>query len=262
MSKIGNRNVLADLSHRFPMTEAEFEGDDGELMIYLLSGSPGLFNGDRLDIGCHLTDSAQLFLTNPSATELHPSLTESEGIQVQTFKLGKNSILEYLPEPLIPFQGSNYNGKTTIYMDEGSTAIVGDIFTAGRVGHEEIYEYQCFTSLFEVYWQGDLHVWDSFQLEPLTSLRGQEIMRHYTHVGTLWILSERITSEHLDYVQTTIIPNLPQFDCYGGASLLHQNGMVIRLLGYSSQVLQEIMKTCWDYFRKQLLNLQPLEVLK
>ena len=33
-------------------------------------------------------------------------------------------------------------------------------------------------------------------------------------------------------------------DVYGGASLLQNKGMVIRVLGHSSQTLQKIMKTC------------------
>ena len=117
-----------------------------------------MFNGDRQEITCRLNDSTHLFLTDASATELHPSLTKEECQQNQIVQLGKNSKFEYMPEPLIPFKGSTYYGKTSIYMTEGAQAIVGEIITAGRVGRNEIFEYQCFESSFEVYWDEKLQV--------------------------------------------------------------------------------------------------------
>ncbi|OCA82151.1 urease accessory protein UreD [Pseudobacillus wudalianchiensis] len=262
VSKMKGRNVLAHLKRHFPLTEVEFEGENGELIIYLMSGSPGLFNGDRQRVCCRITDEAHLFLTNPSATELHPSLIEEAIHQTETFQLGENSILEYLPEPLIPFKGANFKGKTSLYMEEGSQAIVSEIITPGRVGRGERFEYKRFASQFEVFWQGELQVWDSFQLEPRMDREGPELFNRYTHIGTLWILSETLSAGDLEYIQHKVIPKLPQLDCYGGASLLPKNGMIIRLLGHSSQELQEAIKICWDYFRQQLFHMQPLEVIK
>lgn len=262
VSLIGERNYLTDSIRKFPLKAVNFQGEDGEMIIYLISSSPGLFNGDRQDISCRLTDGAHLFLTDASATELHPSLMEEESRMVQTFQLEKNSKLEYMPEPLIPFKGSSYYGTTSIYMMEGAQAIVGEIITAGRVGRNEIFEYQHFKSGFEVFWDGQLQVWDSIRLLPENNLKDKGILGDFTHIGTLWVLSEQIKKEHLHHIQNTIIPGIEQHDSYGGASLLQKRGILIRLLGHTSQDLQKIIKTCWDYFRQELFHLQPLEVLK
>ena len=261
VSLIGERNYLTDSFRQFPLKAVNFQGEDGEMLIYLTSSSPGLFNGDRQDISCRLTDGAHLFLTDASATELHPSLTEEESRQIQTFQLGKNSKFEYMPEPLIPFKRSNYYGTTSIYMTEGAQAIVGEIITAGRVGRNEIFEYQCFKSVFEVFWDDQLQVWDSIRLSPENNVRVNGILADFTHIGTLWVLSERIREEHLHHIQNTIL-KIERHDMYGGVSLLQKRGIVIRLLGRTSQDLQKIMKTYWDYFRQELFHLQPLEVLK
>ena len=61
-------------------------------------------------------------------------------------------------------------------------------------------------------------------------------------------------------LQNGILKESEMLDVYGGASLLQNKGMVIRVLGHSSQTLQKIMKTCWDYFRQELFHLQPLEL--
>lgn len=91
VSLIGERNYLTDSIRQFPLKAVNFQGEDGEMIIYLISSSPGLFNGDRQDISCRLTDGAHLFLTDASATELHPSLMEEASRMVQTFQLEKTA---------------------------------------------------------------------------------------------------------------------------------------------------------------------------
>lgn len=264
VEKIGQRNILTDFTNRFPLSEADFEGEEGELVIYLLSGSPGLFNGDHQVISCWVKENAHLYLTDPSATELHPSLVDEPGIQQINFRFEKNSILEYVPEPIIPFCNSDFKGKTTVHMAEGSQAIIGEIVTAGRVGHDESFMYRQFCSQLEVYFNEHLTVWDSFRFDPeeyrAIGLEGP--WGGYTHMATLWILSEQINQTHLQFIQETLQNNQEGLDTYGGASLLHKNGMVIRLLGYSAQELEKVTKVCWDYFRQELFKKAPLEILK
>ena len=250
----GEKNYLTDSIHRPPLKVLNFSGEDGESIVYLASNSPGLFNGDRQEISCMLMEGAHLFLTNASATELHPSLTQEECRQNQIFQLEKNSKFEYMSEPLIPFKGSNYAGKMSIYMTEGAQAIVGDMITAGRVGRGEIFEYQCLQSRFEMYWDGQLHAWDSIRLMPESNLKENGVLGEFTHMSTLWILSEQIKAEHLQHIQNEIL-KVEELDGYGGASLLESRGIVIRVLGHSAQTLQRILKTCWNYFRLELFHL-------
>lgn len=258
----GQKNYLTDSFRRPPLKVVNFSGVDGEIIVYLASSSPGLFNGDRQEIACLVKEGAHLFLTDASATELHPSLTKKECRQNQIFQLEKNSKFEYMPEPLIPFKESNYEGEMSIHMTKGAQAIIGEIITAGRVGRNEIFEYQCFQSSFKVYWDEQLEVWDSIRLTPESNLKENGVLGDFTHISTLWILSDHIKIEHLEHLQNGILKESEMLDVYGGASLLQNKGMVIRVLGHSSQTLQRIMKTCWDYFRQELFHLHPLDVLK
>ena len=77
-------------------------------------------------------------------------------------------------------------------MTEEAQAIVGEIITAGRVGRNEIFEYQCFKSSFEVFWDKQLQMWDSIRLTPESNLKENGILGEFTHISTLWILSEHI----------------------------------------------------------------------
>lgn len=256
VSRIGDKNVLTDFRNRLPLEGHEFPEEDGPLMVYLMSTSPGLFNGDKEYIFARLNEGAQLFLTTPSAGEMHPSPYDEESVQTQTFFLEPGSLLEYMPEPVIPFKNSNFRGTNSLYMSKGSQAIVSEIVTAGRVGRDEIFQFKQFSSTFEVFWDNRLEVWDRLKLDPNTNLKSSGNFGNYTHVGTLWVLSEKITTRHLEHIQTNILGDLEQFNCYGSASLLQKNGVVIRLLGYNAQSLQRVMKNCWDYFRPELFNLE------
>ena len=89
----GQKNYLTDSFRRPPLKVVNFSGKDGESIVYLSSSSPGLFNGDRQEIACLVKEGAHLFLTDASATELHPSLTKKECRQNQIFQLEKTASL-------------------------------------------------------------------------------------------------------------------------------------------------------------------------
>jgi urease accessory protein len=257
-SLIDGQTYLTDSLHRLPLKVHQMQGEEGELMVYVTASSPGIFNGDQYTISCRVSEGAHLYLSSLSATELRPSFENEKGRQQQTFHLEKNSTFEYMPEPVIPFKGSNFHGTTSVYLNEGAQAIIGEIITAGRVGMGETFQYQSLTSGFEVFWQDQLLIWDSLRFNPKSGLTGNGILEAFTHAGTLWLLSEQITTGHLHHIQETILSETKKVDCYGGASLLHKNGLVVRLLGNSAESLQQVMKACWDYFRQELIHKQPL----
>lgn len=262
IDRIGHRSVLTEFSTHIPLSGMDFTGDNGEAMIYLMASCPGLFNRDTQHIAFDVNEGAHLFLTDTSATELHPSGNFDPSVQDIQFHLKPNSVLEYIPDPIIPFKDSNFKGKTSVYMEKGSQAFVTDIVAAGRVGRHELFEYLGYHNSFEVYWDHELHVSDTIHLDPKSILTRQGVLGDHTHFGTLWILSERITSEHLNYVQQTLPELCEKEHCYGGVTSLEKNGLAVRLVGYSSETIQNIMKQYWSYFRKELLMLEPLEVLK
>ena len=57
-----------------------------------------------------------------------------------------------------------------------------------------------FKSSFKVYWDEQLEVWDSIRLSPESNLKENGILGDFTHIGTLWILSEQIKIEHLQHI--------------------------------------------------------------
>ncbi|GAX89864.1 urease accessory protein UreD [Effusibacillus lacus] len=258
----GGKNVLTRSFHQAPLKVAKpFSGDRGELLLYLMDASPGLFNGDAQEIECTLEKGAHLYLTNQSSCKLHPSPCAVESRQIQKFHIKDRAVLEYFPEPLVPFQDAGHIGETIVHMESGGQAILGEIIAPGRAGCGEIFRYRKITSQFSVYWDGKWTVWDSLALEPdhWNSLKG--IMEDYTHIGTLWVLSEKITKEHIKIIWGSLEP-CNQGPVYAGTSLLSKNGLVIRMLGQSVWELQALMHNCWNLIRHELLGKPAFQIRK
>ncbi|WP_139492027.1 urease accessory protein UreD [Brevibacillus dissolubilis] len=259
----GGRSFLAHSHHQAPMKTAKpFVGPDGELILYLMDSSPGLFNGDKQEITCTLEAGAELYLTNQSSCKLHPSVeVEAGSRQVSTFYVGEGAFLEYRPEPLVPYQGSRHEGETVVHLATGGQAVVSEIITPGRVGHGEVWAYERMMSRLSVYWDGELAVWDSLLLEPKSWETSLGLLGEYTHVATLWVLSEQVSGEHLRLLQEFLAP-CKEGDVYAGVSRLSKNGLVVRLLGRSVWQLEKVMQECWEMVSVEMRGKGALKVRK
>jgi urease accessory protein len=258
----GGRSVLTYSFHQSPLKVAKpFTGEKGELLLYLMDSSPGLFNGDTQEIECVLEKGANLFLTNQSSCKLHPSAVHLDIRQIQRFQLQEGAVLEYFPEPLIPYKDAAYRGETVIHMEAGSHAFIAEVISPGRAGRGELFQYKKIASQFSVYWGDTWTVWDSLLLEPSRLTSPHEMLNGYTHIGTLWVLSEQINNDHVELMNRYLVSQDP-VTVYAGCSLLPCNGLVIRLLGYSAWKLQSIMKEGWDLIRRELLGKPPLQIRK
>lgn len=251
-------NVLADSFHRQPLKVAKpFRGKSGELIIYLMDGSPGLFNGDEQHISCVLEPDTHLYLTNQSSCKCYDSSSYGASRQQVTFDLKQNSVLEYWPEPLVPFQGSCFEGKMLLRLEHGAQAIVGDILTPGRIGRGELFQYERIWNQFIVEWDGTRAVWDSMLLEPgAGSLQENGWFGDYSHLGTLWILSEQRIDDIVQEIRCILQEQEDiAADIYAGVSMLSRGGCVIRLLGRTVRRIQQVLKICWSAVRLSLLKL-------
>ncbi len=271
---IGVRNRQSRLIrsfHKWPLHISKpFAGKNGELMVYLQDASPGLFNGDVQEVECTLENGARLYLTTSAASKLHPSPAPGASRQEQCFVVQEGAVLEFFPEPLVPFAGASYSGRTEVHMARGAQALIAEILTPGRIGRGELFAYQRVRSQFSVYWQGRLAAWDSLVLEPARWDTRFGLFDEYTHLATFWVLSERVTSVHLENIHRLLdsfaVPSDggtgAVHDVYAGVSLLPENGLVVRMLGHSVRALQARIEAVWRLLRPELLGSEPFQIRK
>lgn len=257
------RSVLVQSEQVYPLKVAKpFRGSSGELMIYLMDCSPGLFGGDSQHLECYLKPGASLYLTTQSACKLHPSPSRNCSRQVQTFHVQAEALLEYFPEPLLPLAGAIHKGDTEIWLTHGAQAIIGEVISAGRVGRGEQFQYRRLVSRFSVYWEGRLTVFDALQLEPSRWDPTRNTFAGYTHLATLWLLSERAGEEEIAALRGLFSSPYWNGRIYAGCSRLSYGGIVLRALGLSAWELQDLLYQCWTLLRGSMLNKPALQVRK
>ncbi|ANY68379.1 hypothetical protein BBD42_19310 [Paenibacillus sp. BIHB 4019] len=268
---INGKNVLSYSAHQAPLKITRpFKGPSGEMIIYLMESSPGLFGGDVQELDCQVGENAHLLLTTQSSCKLHPGMGESTSGQNNLFRVGKDAVLEYFPGPLVPYKDVRYKGNTEVRLQRGAQLLMSEIITPGRAGYGETFEYEMLHSELAVYWENRLVVWDPLRLEP-RKYPPQSVLGGYSHFGNFWFLSEKITAEHVDAVRrildsySNVKPSnssrLGQ-EIYGGVSLLEANGLVVRCLGNSGAELEALFHVIWSELRPLLLGKDAFQLRK
>jgi urease accessory protein len=120
-----------------------FPLDDGSALAHLHNVSGGLLGGDRLALCVRVGVGASVQLTTTGATRIYrqpanaPATTQSTEIDV-----AENALLEYLPDPLIPFAGAYFSQQTTIRLAQGAGLFCWEIVAPGREARGEVFAYK------------------------------------------------------------------------------------------------------------------------
>ncbi|MEN5279448.1 urease accessory protein UreD [Brucella sp. TWI432] len=105
--------------------------DDGSAHVYLLHPPGGVAGGDRLEIFCHLDDSAKAVVTTPGATKFYRSDSD-DSVQNVKINVGRGAVCEYLPQETILFGGSKVSVSTEVALKSDSVYLGWEIFSFGR----------------------------------------------------------------------------------------------------------------------------------
>ncbi len=235
-------------------------GSDGELCVYTSDVSPGVMNGDAYESVWQIRENAHVVLTSTSATRLHPTPTLPSSVS-HTFQLEKGAVLEYFPECVIPFAGSNATLSATFHLQESSVLVYADVWSAGRVHRGEIYDFIRFEGNTEVWRDQELVIWDRFALEPDQSVPDTlSSMMDYTHLASLWMVGTSIGTEELHQIRS-LLPKDTRI-LAGASFLAGGEGIAVRMLGRAAFELQEFCLTLWNSIREQTLHKPPLQFRK
>jgi urease accessory protein len=246
---------LVERYHTAPLKIAKtFRIDgSGQLSVYMMDASPGILDGDDYRIELELENGTEVFITNQSFTKVHPTHVSYSTIR-QAFTLGEGALLEYFPEPLIPYAKSRFTSGSVFHLAEGAELLFAEIITPGRTRRGELFQYESLTSELEVYRTGRLIAWDRLQIEPaIHRYYVLGALEKYTHIGAFWIISRRVDNHLLQLIRESV-SNMTNLLL--GASLTAEQGILVRMLGHNVWELQEAIRHIWDCCRVHLLQKQ------
>lgn len=254
--------VIKDSYNQVPLKVAKpfyLEPESGEIFIYQMNPSGGMVQGDEYLQEMELDSGSRVFLTTQSAAKIYRT-PDSQAFQSNLFVLDQDSLLEYFPDPVIPFAGSEFINETKVYLTKGAAAFLAETVTPGRTKRDEVFQYKSYKSKTTVYWDEELILWDNWHFKPETKeVTSLGMFDGYTHYGNFLIFSEKVDQSLADSLHSVL---LDFENVEGSASLTVKNGIVIRILGGRTDRLEQAIQACWDVARRKLVGLPRPRIRK
>ncbi|MCY9667874.1 urease accessory protein UreD [Paenibacillus alginolyticus] len=233
-----------------------------QLGVYMMDCSPGLMSGDHYEINVRLGEGARVFLTNQSFTKVHPSEAGHGSTQRQTLHLEEDAMLEYMPEPLMLYKDACLAAEMDVHLATGSVLIFSDVCCPGRTQRGEIFQYSRYMNRMKVWYGKELIFYQNQRIEPKTmQLSAPGCWERETHLGNLYIFSDRLKQRHLEEVLGSL-EKLEGVNVRIGASLTYKYGLIVTVMGRHAWELQLTLSKAWHDIRRSLLALTPLMVNK
>ncbi|MDJ0880538.1 MAG: urease accessory protein UreD [Gammaproteobacteria bacterium] len=214
---------------------------------YLLHPPGGVVGGDELNLEVDVGPQAQTLLTTPGATKFYLSAGQSALVS-QAFKLHSGSSLEFLPQENIYFPGAKVRSRTSLVVDQDSTALIWEKHSYGRPVIDEAF------STGEIITSIELSTREKLLFTDTQRIHGQEIqcssgLRGLPVAGTFLIYSSLITASLVEQCRQ-LIGELG----FVGITQPLKKLLVIRYMGQSIQDANQYFVSLWQLLRPAVLE--------
>jgi urease accessory protein len=226
-------------------------------IVLIMSSSAGMVQGDRYRIDVACAPGSALHLTTQSATKVL-RMDHDYATSVVNLTAGADSLLEYLPDPIIPCAGSRSYHRTRVSIAPGTTAIVGETIRAGRPGHGERHAYDVLATDLEIVRpDGTPLVLDRVRLAPgpaAEGISGPGVLGGADQVAALHVVSDAAPAAALAGALRDALAGAGDDVRWGVSVLPGDCGAWVRMLGSDSPALDRAMRDAWDGARRLLVG--------
>lgn len=238
----------------------------------------GMVGGDRLNLALNLQPSAHAVVTTAAASKVYKSHASMAQQSIQ-MRVGEGACLEWLPQPLIMFNGAHYQQNLRVDLAPDALWMGWDITRLGRTLRNETFDRGIWRSRVEV-WQDGLPLW----IDPQWIQGGEEMLNsphglaHCPVIGTFALVGVDASDDIIEKARTAwrecmdetashairaradafrphedIIAQDPLKRSSTGVSKL-QSGLICRYRGYSTIAAQRWFMAVWHELRQTYLS--------
>jgi urease accessory protein len=144
-----------------------FPGGSGETLAHLHNVSGGVLDNDDLRLQVEVGPDARAQLTTTGATRVYRSRSADAISRQQTdIIVRERGLLEYLPDPLIPYAQSRFEQSTTIELLDEATLFSWEMIAPGREASGEVFAYHALRSSLDLRVGGKRVALERFAIEP------------------------------------------------------------------------------------------------
>lgn len=226
---------------------------DRRAYLYLRNNSPGLFAGDELNIALNLEDKTKLYLTEQSATKVHP--TTAEGVEAKVnyqWTIAKDAMVEFVPEPVIFYRDSALQQTTQVNIHPTASFFWSDLVLPGRLARGELYQFRFYDHCLAVYSDtGELWFKDRMYLTGKDNLfANSALFASLPVLGNAIAIMPQIEVDLLKNTIDRLLDN-DSYDLVAATSVLpYDKGVVIKVLASQTQKVKMYWHSVLNALRK------------
>src|SRR5437588_9311728 len=161
---------------------------DGGALVHLHNVSGGVLGGDQLEISVHVGTRAYAQLTSTSATRIYRSQPHlPAATQTAEMVVGEGGLLEYLPDPIIPFAGSRYIQRSRVELASNTGLFWWETLAPGRTARDEIFAYDLLHVDIDISAQGKPLAIERVRLDSQCQLSSLARLGVYRYISSFYI---------------------------------------------------------------------------
>jgi urease accessory protein len=223
--------------------------------VYLQQQGDGIVQGDRYRMDFDCAPGSATHITTQASTKIFGA-RQNFATQLVNLHVGPGAVLEYLPDPVVPFRGSRMFQRTCLTVDPDSTVILGETLLPGRVARDEAHAYDLYWAETEVRDPGgSLLFADVLRMRAngAEHPKSPGLLGPYDVVASLYVVTTSVDSSVMVTRLRAALADDPDV-LVGVSELPNGCGTAVRLLGYTSKTLQAGVRTVWNAARMALLG--------
>ncbi len=224
---------------------------DGGSLVHLHNISGGILGGDQLALHVEVGAGAYAQLTSTSATRIYrtrPTLPPAR--QENTILVQEGALLEYLPDPLIPFADARYRQHTSITLAKDAGLFWWEIVAPGRVAMHEVFDYDMLQMELVISAQSRPIAIERFTLEPHhRPLTSAARLGPYHYTCSFYICRVGLAAERWSKLEQELSQLACQLTQQGainwGVSTLVAHGLIIRAVSRQGRDIAPGLQAFW-----------------
>ena len=256
---VAQRSFLASSSQEPPLRVIRaFANEDSSALVHLHNVSGGLLGGDHLRLQVEVGANAAAQITTTGATRLYrPRATAAPATQINEILIRENALLEYVPDPIIPYAGSRFVQRTAIHLEDGAGLFWWEILAPGREARGEIFEYERIDLRADIFSRGRRIAAENARIEPQRrAVSSLARLGPYRYWATFYICRAGLDprawlagEEHLREVASPL--NRPG-EVLWSTSTLVADGLVVRGVSLRGRDLLSGLHQLWNAAKLRL----------
>ena len=259
------RTILTDCEQLPPLRVIRaFSSDDGQSLVHLHNLSGGILGGDRLELDISAGIETDVQITSTGATRLYKGRQgAANAAQKNLIRINENALLEFVPDPLIPFAGSKYLQETEIELADGAGLFWWETIAPGREAFGELFRYDRLQFNLDLKTNGMLIARERFRLEPRNEpLLFAERFGAYRYFSTFYIC--RVGLESVEWLKLELALSEMANDLskpseiLWGVSTLPAHGLVIRVASIGGRAVTSGLLEFWRAAKLSLYGRLPI----